>query len=305
MKCANRIRLLVVHVHASAVCMITACAIAAVEPMHTAVPAETGFSSLASILSSVDALWEKRPSTCFRYIDYIAEAMNNLAAYGVAPEGAVVLLEEDIPSLFEHICRLPVQPNLENSGFRVYEKWRMLGALSRQIAALKNSKQTWLGMATEIGSIRAQIIPGYNYEPRRLNISDVRKTKTEMLAMQEENDRKNFEAQYQGRLRLICHNLESTIENIRRFAASLPPDERKLFLDKIKELARSDEGEAKLLDEPAEPFPPYRAGRISAEVARIIASRASPDARKQFLDKIKAESGYTEEELKILDAPFE
>ena len=78
------------------------------------------------------------------------------------------------------------------------------------------------------------------------------KTKSEMQAIRDEITKKNQESFYQNELRLICDNLKHERGAIRAFAATLPPDERKQFLDKIKELARSDEEEAKRLDEPYE-----------------------------------------------------
>jgi len=100
---------------------------------------------------------------------------------------------------------------------------------------------------------------------------------------------------------LICDKPpKPPIDVARQFVSLLPPAPCQKIIDSIK--AWYPEDEHKLFDTP---LPVKRPGAIPVDQARSHASRLSPTARKVFLDIAKEKSDYTEEELKILDAPYE
>jgi hypothetical protein len=257
---------------------------------------------LRSTIASVDTLWKDKPNECCEYVWKIANAMNLRSASRPIPDETVVLSKNELQHLLTHVCSLPVQPNLEDSCNRLRKKWRMIWELSQYVPDLTTSAKTWLEVATGIGEMRGQCIPGYVHPPESRWVFNWRKTKAENQASREAYRKKDLESWYQSALLLICDNLKGEIKAIRTFAASLPPDERKQFLDKIKELARSDDEEAKLLDEPIVPkkvpYPPV------ADMREFL-SHMSPDKRKQTIEAIKQESDYTKEQIKLIEAPFE
>ena len=291
------------------VCRMIACSILMysvmrAEPLPNTAPAAAGANVMANVLATVDTLWKDKPNESYFFVQEIALTMNAISASQPIPDGAIVLSTDELQVLLTHICRLPLLPNLEDSTGRIQRKWGMLRELSESVPALKTSAQTWFEVAAVLGDFRAQLIPGYTV-PKRRRIT-FEETDAEKKAIREENRKQELESWYQGRLRMYFdfenNNLETTLEAIRVCARSLPLDERKPFIDKIKKLARSGAEEAKLLDTPLEPekviYPPV-------DRTRRFISRMTPEQRAQYLERARRESNYTEEELKILEAPYE
>ena len=284
------------------VCIVVTDGVLGVEPLRDVVPVTIAPTNITDVLSTVDRLWKDNRREWHRYVDTIDSTMNALSSARPLPDGAIIISEADLHDLLAHIGRLPIQPNLEDSSFRLQQKWMMIEQLSRCTPAMKTSGRTWLDLAEVMGNIRDQILPGYEFQNTLFNVIDTTKTKTQIQAMQDANRRKNFESHYQGMLHQISSNFKWGINETRKFAQSLPPDERKPFLNKIKELARSGTEEEKLLDTPIVSekvlYPPV-------ERTRLFIFRMSPEQREQYLEKVKRESNYTEEELKALEAPYE
>jgi len=274
------------------VCSILMHSVMRAEPLPNTAPAAT---TITDVLATVDTLWNKDSyGECRWYVGRLWAADENIR---------IVLSTDELQTLLTHICRLPLQPNLEDSSGRVGTKWGMLQDLAWS-QALKTSAQTWFEVAAVLGDFRSQLIPGYTGPTKRRLTFD--ETKEEKKAIREENRKQELESWYQGSLRMYFDyensNLNPTLEAIRVCAQSLPPDERKPFIDRIKKLARSGAEEAKLLDTPRLPtrvtYPPV-------DIQRYHLSHMLPEHRQRELEKVRRDSDYTEEQLKELEAPYD
>ncbi|MCL1921583.1 MAG: hypothetical protein FWG50_11030 [Kiritimatiellaeota bacterium] len=122
--------------------------------------------------------------------------------------------------------------------------WNRLGLVMASARPLLETAETFLEIAGFMGDVRMNMIPDLgdfgrgSYTGEKDALFHLRNWCCALRSCQRS-------------LRYPCEQWSwSMIDEIRRFAAKMPPDERKRFLDQIKKLARSDEEEAKRLDEP-------------------------------------------------------
>ena len=251
------------------------------------------FAQITNLLREIEATWEQSPG--------VHDSQVGKVAYSRPDEPHAFKI------LFAGISKLPLSSPEIDTQMRIYQlcsKWRTLSKLADSLS-LRNEPETWETLASMVGWVRRQIIPDYQPSGGIRNSMILRETEQERRIRFEEDGRRLAMDSFQRSLRDIERSWASVpISRICHLASKMPPDERKQFLDKIKELARSGEEEAKLIEETMEQLRPPRPG-IPVAQARSHASRLQPHARKQFLEKVKEKSDYTEEELKILDAPYE
>ena len=194
-------------------------------------------NTLTNVFVTLDTLWKDNPQ---EWVSYVGKLRNFDTSIGIT------LSKEEFQVLFTHICRLPVRFDGETGTLRLNNRQSMIGHFSSD-KELKHFPWIWLGMAEMIGGVRSQLSSDWDFLWDRVNGTKMYKEPSPLVANQDPHER--F---FQLTLRFICKYdwRERRIKDVRAFAQTLPPDERKQFLDKIKELARSDEEEAKLLDTP-------------------------------------------------------
>ena len=245
---------------------------------------------ITNTLQEVEEIWKEPSDAYLVLVERILQLMPN------EPHA--------LKALLKGISNLPISPaetGMTEADKRLTVKWNVLSRLASH-ALLRNEPATWEALASMVGGARLQIVKDYHPSFQWDSRIDPRETEQERGARMEENDRKYAMDSFQSRLSDIDRKWGfSFVDRINNLAFKMPSDARKQFLDKIKELARSDEDEAKLLDKP---IPVERPG-LPVEFARSQAAHLPPVARKKFLDSAKKGADYTEEELKILDAPFE
>jgi len=200
-------------------------------------------AQITNALREIEASWEKSPRECSKMVSRILRAKPD------EPHALKIL--------FIGVSRLPV-PSAEENVAAMWEplffKWEILIGLAR-FTPLCDDFETWEGVASMVGWVRSQVIPNYQRQMILINPLGFSTTQTEQEQeeiLQEHNQKKAMN-NCQKELRNIIGQWSTPVDRIRTLAAKMPPDERKLYLDKIKELARSDEEEAKLLDAPVVP----------------------------------------------------
>jgi len=288
--------------------IITSQRLAADETTSTNPPAEQPWTleQVTNVLRELEVTWEQSPR------QYRSQVNHLLASVPDNPHAHKILFA----GLPKHPLPYDDAVRMRRTTSLVLTKWGYLYNIATDDLYSGCALETWEALASMVGWMRIQIMPDYQWhepleakfttmaEKEQARLDRIRKS-TELITgvvTEEEVGRRHDMDYFQLSLRNLVKTWEKfRLSDIRYFAASLPPDERKRFLDKIKELARSDEEEAKRLDEP---IPVVRPG-LPVEFARSHASRLQPHARKQFLDMAKKEADYTEEELKILDVPYE
>ena len=248
-------------------------------------------AQVTNALQEVKAIWEE-PSDA-----YISQANRILNLKPNDPQA--------LRMFFTGISDIPLP--LAGTDFKEMRtqamiKWKTLYDLAFWNPSLGKEPETWESLATMVGWVRQQIVPDFTPSGGMMYSMILRETEQERRTRQEEEGRKLAMSSFQRSLRDIVKRWAFIHDDIRHLAAKMPPDERKQFLNKIKELARSDEEEAKRLDEPVVS---EKVKYPSVEVMRNFLSRLPPDRRKQRLEEIRQESDYTEEQLKELDAPYE
>ena len=254
------------------------------------------FAQITNLLREVELTWEQSPGVHDTQIHKVARSRPD------EPHA--------FKMLFEGISKLPLlspETDAEERIYQVCSKWRTLSVLADSLS-LHNDPETWETLASMVGEVRQQIIPDYQrhvmprYDMNMRLPGETEQQRQERLTRLKEEVQKAYESSYQDSLRDVAKSwTRITINRVCHLAVKMPPDERKQFLDKIKELARSDEEEAKLVEETMAQVRPG----IPVTYARSHASRLTPVARKQFLDMAKKEADYTKKELEILDAPYE
>ena len=248
------------------------------------------FEQITNTLREVKEIWEE-PSDAF-----------------ISQSDRILRLKPDDPqalrAFFAGVSELSLssdKTDLRISGSQLQVKWRTMSHLADFVPPLGNEPETWEMLAVMVGLVRPQITP--NYQPLGKALNWIETPGEDHQAKIDANRKKIAMDYFQARLRDIERSWTNIpINRIRHLASKMHLDERKQFLDKIKELARSDEEEAKQLDEP---IVLEKVKYPSVEVMRRFLSRMSPDKRKQTIEVIRQKSDYTEEQIKLLEASFE
>jgi len=198
---------------------------------------------ITNVLQKITESWEQSPRTAYGMI------VHQNIQIGAAES-------DSLKMLFKGISDLPVplaQADAEAMQEPLFLKERMLFYLIYN-TPLHNDPDAWTNVAVFVGWVRPQIIPNYQRHGRGLNGVTLGETEEVRNTRIRENGRKIAMDNCQQKMANIVEHWSSPlpIRCIRTLASKMPPDERKRYLDKIKELARSDEEEAKRLDAPYE-----------------------------------------------------
>ena len=247
-------------------------------------------AQITNALREIEASWEESPHECSKTVSRILRAKpDDLHALKI---------------LFTGVAKLPVpsaEENVEAMWDSLLCKWKILIGLAR-FTPLCDDFETWEGVASMVGWMRSQIIPNYQrQQPDKARLMNA-KTDQEHQEALHDYSQKIAMNKCQQELRNILGQWSTPVDRIRRLAAKMPPDERKRYLDKIKELARSDEEEAKRLDAPVVPTKIIYA---PVAVERYYLSQMPPEQRQREIEIARRESTYTEEEMKALEAPYD
>ena len=255
------------------------------------------FAQITNALREVEASWEKSPRTGYEIVCQIVNAK---------PDEPLAL-----KTLLLGISQLPVpsmEENLEAMWEPLFFKWKTLEELAR-FTPLGNASGTWEHLASMVGWVRPQIIPDYRAQTvgRSLSMNGIFADRTsqayqEHLAMLRDIQRKRAIFKCQDQMEHIMWSWRLPVDRIRGLATKMPPEERRQYLDRIKELAHSDEEEAKLIDTP---IMPEKTIYPSVDAMRYFLSNVTPEKRAQEIEKARRESNYTEEQLKELEAPYD
>ena len=248
---------------------------------------------ITNTLRKVEAVWAQPPDA------YISQADKILRLMPDEPHARKML--------FMGISGFPLSlpgADMKATAQRLEIKWRAMFHLAGH-TSLRDDAEARETLASMVGWARLQIIPDYQpYRSIRYNVVGTMLTEEERRARMEEQDRRSAINEFQRSLRDTVRDWESFfVPSVCRLASKMPPDGRKRFLDRIKELARSDETEAKLLIE--ETVKLRHIGMGDEHARKFVVAAWFPEQRKQKLDEIKAKSDYTEEELEFLEELFE
>jgi hypothetical protein len=206
-------------------------------PVFTQVGVE---GNVTNALREIEASWEKSPRMCYEKISRLCQTKPDDPALKI---------------LFSGLSKLPIpsaEENVEAMWDPLFYKWKILLKLA-DCPSLRNEPETWEGVASMVGWVRLQIIPKHQrQEPDKAGL--FAKTEQERQKALHDYAQKIAMNNCQQEMASIVERWNSRsrllINRIRRIASQMPPDERKQFLDKIKEMAGSDDEEAKFLDAP-------------------------------------------------------
>jgi len=252
-------------------------------------------------------LWENlqasRPHRSVRLEDYACEFIKNAGLSADDPDSRQLAAHFFTMMMCIPDLSFPPPSSLDSPNWR-YGAEGVYGRLTRLMdiapSSLLETAETYQSLAGFIGEVRMNIVPDFgplgkgNYYTYTGEKDALFYLRNWCYALQT----------HQHDLQNVCRSWNGFMikYRIRDFANEMPPDERKQFLDKIKELARSDAEEAKLLDTP---IAPVKITFAPVEMEREFLSKLPPEQRKQEIDRAKRESDYTAEQLKQLEAPFE
>jgi len=190
-------------------------------------------AQITNALREIEVSWEQSPCTCCETVYQILRAKPD------EPHALKIL--------FTGVSKLPV-PSAEENFISLFYKWKMVNRLADE-TPLRHDSEIWEGVASMVGWMRSQIIPNYQrQQPDEARLMNVKTDQEHQAALHE--IQKIARNTCQQEMRNMIGLWSTPVDRIRTLAAKMTPDERKRYLDKIKELAYSDEEEAKLLDAP-------------------------------------------------------
>ncbi|MCL1920401.1 MAG: hypothetical protein FWG50_04870 [Kiritimatiellaeota bacterium] len=250
-------------------------------------------AQITNVLREVEASWEESPRLCNGKVNPICQL------YSHADPHALKTLLEGISKLPVPLAEMGVE--VETRRNQLLFKWKMLEELAR-FTPLCNDSDAWEHLASMVGWVRAQIIPDYQPQAADPLPFILDPNNPEHQDRIRDRRQKRVMDQCQHLMPSIVWQWNTLVDRIRRLADKMPPGERERFLGRIKDLARSDAEEARRLDAPVVPeklkYPPV-------DSYRYFLSKSSPEQREKAIEKARRESNYTEEQLRVLEAPYD